>query len=121
MATNIGLNVIEVDGTASAPLQGAAVSVGAFNVLTRRGVPNRPARVTSFTDFTDRFGGFDSGSFGAYLVKGFFDNGGQRAYVNRVAGTGANAPTTASATISAGHGGQLARAAHARGRLPRPA
>ena len=102
VATNIGLNVIEVDGTASAPLQGAAVSVGAFNVLTRRGVPNRPARVTSFTDFTDRFGGFDSGSFGAYLVKGFFDNGGQRAYVNRVAGTGANAPTTASATIRQG-------------------
>ena len=102
MATNIGLNVIEVDGTASAPIQGAAVSVGAFNVLTRRGVPNRPARVTSFTDFTDRFGGFDSGSFGAYLVKGFFDNGGQRAYVNRVAGTGANAPTTASATIRQG-------------------
>jgi phage tail sheath protein FI len=102
VATNIGLNVIEVDGTASAPIQGAAVSVGAFNVLTRRGVPNRPARVTSFTDFTDRFGGFDSGGFGAYLVKGFFDNGGQRAYVNRVAGAGANAPTTASATIRQG-------------------
>ncbi len=100
MATNIGLNVIEVDGTAAAPIQGAAVSVGAFNVLTRRGVPNRPVRVTSFTEFGDRFGGFDSGGFGAYLVKGFFDNGGQRAYVNRVAGAGANAPTPAVATIS---------------------
>lgn len=104
MATNIGLNVIEVDGSAAAPIQGAAVSVGAFNVLTRRGVPNRPTRVTSFTEFTDRFGGFDSGSFGAYLVKGFFDNGGQRAYVNRVAGAGANAPAAASATITQGSG-----------------
>jgi phage tail sheath protein FI len=100
VATNIGLNVIEVDGTGAATIQGAAVSVGAFNVLTRRGVPNRPTRVTSFTDFTDRFGGFDSAGFGAYLVKGFFDNGGQRAYVNRVAGSGANAPATASATIA---------------------
>jgi phage tail sheath protein FI len=104
VATNIGLNVIEVDGSAAAPIQGAAVSVGAFNVLTRRGVPNQPIRVTSFAEFSDRFGGFDSGGYGAYLVKGFFDNGGQRAYVNRVAGGGANAPGTASATISQGAG-----------------
>src|SRR5262249_34453595 len=104
VATNIGLNVIEVDGSAAAPIQGAAVSVGAFNVLTRRGVPNQPTRVTSFADFSDRFGGFDSGGFGAYLVRGFFDNGGQRAYVNRVAGAGANAPGTASATITQSSG-----------------
>jgi phage tail sheath protein FI len=102
VATNIGLNVIEVDGSAAAPIQGAAVSVGAFNVLTKRGVPNQPVLVTSFTDFSDRFGSFDSGGFGAYLVKGFFDNGGQRAYVNRVAGSGADAPVTASATIAQG-------------------
>jgi phage tail sheath protein FI len=100
VATNIGLNVIEVDGTGTAPIQGAAVSVGAFNVLTRRGVPNQPTRVTSFTDFGDRFGGLDADSFGAYLVKGFFDNGGQRAYVNRVAGGGANAPVASAATIA---------------------
>ncbi len=99
MATNIGLNVIEVDGSAPAAIQGAAVSVGAFNIVTRRGVPNRPVRITSFTDFVDRFGGFDTASFGAYLVKGFFDNGGQRAYVSRVAGAGAAAPTTASAAF----------------------
>jgi phage tail sheath protein FI len=63
-------------------------------------VPNQPTRVTSFTEFVDRFGGFDAGSFGAYLVRGFFDNGGQRAYVNRVAGVAANAPAPASATIA---------------------
>ena len=102
MATNIGLNVIEVDGSAPAAIQGAAVSVGAFNIVTRRGVPNRPARVTSFADFGERFGGFDAGSEGAYLVKGFFDNGGQRAYVNRVVGTGANAPVASNATIRRG-------------------
>ena len=118
VATNIGLNVIEVDGSAARAIQGAAVSVGAFNILTRRGVPNRPARVTSFADFIERFGGYDSGSHGAYLVKGFFDNGGQRAYVNRVVGTGANAPAASNATI-ASRRRQLGRAAALRGRLPR--
>jgi phage tail sheath protein FI len=102
VATNIGLNVIEVDGSAPAAIQGAAVSIGAFNILTRRGVPNRPVRITSFADFSDRFGGYDSASLGAYLVKGFFDNGGQRAYVNRVAGTGNDAPAPANATIRRG-------------------
>jgi phage tail sheath protein FI len=102
VATNIGLNVIEVDGSAPAAIQGAAVSVGAFNIVTRRGVPNRPGRVTSFADFSERFGGFDPGSLGAYLVKGFFDNGGQRAYVNRVVGAGADAPAASNATIRRG-------------------
>ncbi len=84
MAYNIGLNVVEVDGSASPAIVGAAVSVGAFNIVTRRGVPNRPARVTSFAKFVEQFGGFSAHGHGAYLVKGFFDNGGQTAYVNRV-------------------------------------
>ncbi len=102
MATNIGLNVIEVDGSAPAAIQGAATSVGAFNILTKRGVPNRPVRITSFAEFSERFGGYHAASFGAYLVKGFFDNGGQRAWINRVAGSGNDAPKAASATIRRG-------------------
>lgn len=104
MAFNIGLNVVEVDGSAPATIQGAATSVAAFNILTRRGVPNRPVRVTSFAQFVERFGGYDRNSLGAYLVRGFFDNGGQRAYVNRVAGTGPNAPGASTATIRRGGG-----------------
>ena len=50
-------------------------------------MPNRPARVTSFKQFTDQFGGLFAGSYGAYMVKGFFDNGGQTAYINRVVST----------------------------------
>lgn len=88
MAFNIGLNVVEVDGSAPATLAGAATSVGAFNIATLRGAPNQPTRVTSFAQFTERFGGFDAATLGAYLVKGFFDNGGQRAWVNRVVGGG---------------------------------
>ena len=84
MAYNIGLNVIEVDGLGSPPIVSASTSVGAFNIITRRGVPNTPVPVTSFPQFVDRFGSYFPGGLGAYLVKGFFDNGGQTAYINRV-------------------------------------
>jgi hypothetical protein len=89
MTYNIGLNVIEVDGSASPAIVGAAVSVGAFNIITQRGLPNHPAMVTSFTKFVELFGGQFTGGLGAYLVKGFFDNGGQTAYINRVVSTDA--------------------------------
>src|SRR6478609_1383896 len=93
MALNIGLNVIEVDGSAPATITGAATSVGAFNIATLRGPINSPVQVTSFAQFAERFGGFDPNGLGAYLVKGFFDNGGQRAWINRVGG-GATATAT---------------------------
>jgi hypothetical protein len=87
MATNIGLNIVEVDGAAAPAIVGAATSVGAFNIITRRGVPNRAVPITSFPKFVERFGGYFAGGLGAYLVKGFFDNGGLTAYVNRVVAT----------------------------------
>src|ERR1700712_5603426 len=83
MAYNIGLNIIEVDGTGSPPSVGAATSVAAFNVITQRGVPNKPKPVTSFPQFVAQYGTYFAGGLGAYLVKGFFDNGGQTAYINR--------------------------------------
>ncbi len=97
MSYNIGLNVIEVDGSASPAIAGAATSVGAFNVLTERGLPNTPARVNSYPAFVERFGSYIDNGLGAYLVKGFFDNGGRTAYVNRVV---AAASTPASLTLS---------------------
>ncbi len=84
MAYNIGINIVEVDGLGSPAIQGAPTSVAAFNVLTRRGAPNQPARITNFRQFTDRFGSYLANAHGAYMVKGFFDNGGRVAYVNRV-------------------------------------
>jgi phage tail sheath protein FI len=87
MAYNIGLNVVEVDGSGAPAIVGAAVSVAAFNITTRRGVANRPVRVTSFRQFVEQFGSFTSSSYGAYMVRGFFDNGGQTAYINRIVST----------------------------------
>jgi phage tail sheath protein FI len=89
MAYNIGLNIVEVDGAGAPALVGASTSVGAFNVITKRGVPSTAVPITSFQKFVERFGGFFAGGLGAYLVKGFFDNGGQRCYVNRVVAAGA--------------------------------
>jgi len=83
----IGLNVREVDGLGAPAIVGAATSVAGFNVLTRRGVPNAPERIDSFPRFVERFGEFFAGGLGAYLVRGFFDNGGQVAWVNRVIST----------------------------------
>lgn len=95
MAFNVGVNVVEVDGAGSPSVTGAAVSVGAFTVLTRRGVPHQPVRVSSYPQFVERFGGYFTGGLGAYLVKGFFDNGGQTAYVSRVTDTTAATGATA--------------------------
>lgn len=97
MAFNIGLNVVEVDGVGSPSIVGASTSVAAFNIITQRGVPNSPIAVTSFPQFVDRFGTYTTSGFGAYLVKGFFDNGGQTAYINRVVSTD---PTTGAATAT---------------------
>lgn len=96
MSYNIGLNVIEVDGAGAPAIAGAATSVAAFNVLTRRGIPNRPARIAGFAEFVERFGGHFPAGLGSYLVKGFFDNEGGIAYVNRVVKTGASPSTAAS-------------------------
>jgi hypothetical protein len=87
MAYNIGLNVVEVDGTGAPAIVGAATSVAAFNILTRRGVPNKSVAVTSFPQFVAQYGSYFPGGLGAYLVKGFFDNGGQTAVINRVVST----------------------------------
>ena len=98
MALNIGLNVVEVDGSASPAIVGAATSVGAFNILTQRGVANRPARITNFTQFVSQFGGYFDNGLGPYLVRGFFDNGGQVIYINRVVALGSDADPTARAS-----------------------
>lgn len=92
MALNIGINVLETEGTATPAIAGAATSVAGFVIETARGPVDKPVLVTSFAQFVECFGGFGE-SLGAHLVKGFFDNGGRRAWINRVAGDGATAAT----------------------------
>jgi tail sheath protein len=51
---------------------------------TPQGPANIATFVTSFPQFQQIFGGYDSRSFGAYAMAGFFQNGGRAAYVVRV-------------------------------------
>lgn len=88
MAFNIGINVVETEGSAVPAVAGAPTSVAGFLLRSRRGPIDRAVRVSSFRQLASRFGGHDSRFFGAYCVEGFFRNGGREAHVARVAGSG---------------------------------
>lgn len=81
---NIGLNVVEVDGKATPSIQPAPTSVAAFLIIAPKGVKDRVEPITNWTEFLEAFGGYMEGAYGAYAVRGFFDNGGARAYVTRL-------------------------------------
>jgi phage tail sheath protein FI len=67
------------------PIEGVATSTAAFLGETERG-PARPRMVTSYNDYRRWFGGvFGQGKFMPYAISGFFDNGGKRVFVCRIA------------------------------------
>ncbi len=99
------------------PIEGVSTSTAAFIGITTKGPlpgtksPNgrmaQPVLVTSFTDFLRQFGGFRQDSYLAYAVQAFFNNGGARVYIVRVAEAGARrsryptSPTNGTLTINA--------------------
>lgn len=78
---------IEEIATGPVPIEGVSTSTAGFVGQTVRG-PTEPRLVTSWLDFQRWYGGLtDPDTLLSYLpfaVRGFFDNGGQRAYVTRV-------------------------------------
>jgi Bacteriophage tail sheath protein len=89
-----GVYVQEVPSGAR-PIEGVSTSTAAFiGVVDKGAIPGsllptgRAAHVllvTSFTEYTRQFGGFRRDSFLTYAARSFFDNGGRRLYVARVA------------------------------------
>lgn len=86
-----GVFVEEFD-SGSPSIQGAGTSTAGFIGLAEKGpVVGVPVLVTSFADFTRKFGGYlQENAFGeyrylAYAVNSFFANGGGNAFVMRVA------------------------------------
>jgi uncharacterized protein len=87
-----GVYVEEVS-SGSKPIEGVSTSTAGFLGRTERGPADRAYLVTSFIEYQRRFGGFlndpPAGSanttphFLPHAVKGFFDNGGRRAYISR--------------------------------------
>jgi len=74
-------------------ITGVATSIAAFIGWAPKGPTDRAQLVLSFADFSRQFGGLDTRSYLGYAVYHFFANGGQQAYVVRLAGAG-NAPAT---------------------------
>ena len=64
---------------------GLSTAVTAFVGAAKRGQVNKPARVLSFAEFEERFGGLGAGLELGYAVRQFFLNGGTEAFVVRVA------------------------------------
>jgi hypothetical protein len=67
------------------PISGVATSIAAFIGWAPRGDSTVATRVLSWADFERNFGGIDSRSLLGYSVYHFFSNGGQDAYVVRLA------------------------------------
>ncbi|CAM2070220.1 Phage tail sheath subtilisin-like domain-containing protein [Sulfidibacter corallicola] len=53
--------------------------------VAERGPINQPQLVTSWEQYTNRFGGYTANGYLAYAARSFFDNGGRNLFVNRIA------------------------------------
>lgn len=77
-----GLYLQEVPG--ENPIEGVSTSTGAFVGVTEKGVVGKSGFVTSWKDFQRKYGGYSDNSYLPYAVRGFFENGGTRAFISRV-------------------------------------
>src|SRR2546421_13002000 len=82
---------IESAGDRYVPLEAVETGVTAFLGVTLQGPRQQPVRIGSFEQFEKVFGD-DQGFFSAG-VRGFFENGGRRAYVVNVEPEGGLDPT----------------------------
>jgi Bacteriophage tail sheath protein len=67
--------------------------VAGFIGATRRGPIGTPVRVDSLNGYHDVFGDLDPASATSYAVRGYYENGGELAWITRVAGAGLTATT----------------------------
>lgn len=112
-----GVYVEEITGTQ--PIEGVSTSTTGFVGVTQKGPLDKlgPVLVTSFPEFERTFGGYFTPGFSTvgynflpHAVTGFFNNGGQRLYIKRVAASGANAPATSTVAAAALENGAAAPA-----------
>jgi len=81
-----GVYVEEVD-TGAKPIEGVSTSTAAFVGVAEKGPMNKPTLVTNWGQFVREFGGYSKDAYLAYSVYGFFQNGGKRCFIVRVADT----------------------------------
>ena len=82
---------VEEISTGAKPIEGVGTSTAGFLGATERG-PEPPRLITSWLEFQRWYGGYvPDKSYLSYAVQGFFDNGGQRCFIGRVASKTAKA------------------------------
>jgi phage tail sheath protein FI len=84
-------------------ITGVATSITAFVGWAPKGPTDRAGLVLSWADFVRQYGGLNPNSYLGYAVSHFFLNGGQQAYIVRLAYTGASSSTltpAATATLT---------------------
>src|SRR5215216_3014744 len=85
---------------ASAPaIQLLRTDITGFIGLAQRGPLRTPVPVGSIKQFEAHFGSFIGGGFLAYAVRGFFENGGRRCWIARVAAAAGALPAVSSSLM----------------------
>src|SRR5512143_1613330 len=74
-------------------ITGVATSIAAFVGWAPKGPTDRAELILSWSDFDRKFGGLSADSYLGYAVSHFFANGGQRAYIVRLAMSGSSTAT----------------------------
>jgi len=83
-------------------ISGVATSIAAFVGWAARGPADRAQLVQSWADYERFYGGLDRRSLLGYAVQHFFTNGGQQAYIVRLANADAAVATVSIASADAG-------------------
>ena len=87
---------IEEVNSGPRPIEGVGTAMAAFVGFAPAGPANQPVLVTNWSQYVEKFGALENGGrrnphlTGAYLshaVFGYFQNGGGRCYVTRIAST----------------------------------
>lgn len=80
---------MEEKSSGAKPIEGAGTSTGAFVGIAEKGPINKATLVTSWRKFFEVFGNFIPNAYLAYGVYHFFNEGGTKCYVARVADSNA--------------------------------
>src|SRR5262245_4988154 len=89
----------------SAPaVSGICTDVAGFVGIASRGLVDVAMPIESWRQFQAHYGGFIGSGFLAYAVRGFFENGGRRCWIVRVAAADGGRPAASSSLIWTGLG-----------------
>lgn len=78
-----GIIINEIDNSQS--VQPKATNIVGMMGIAEKGPINTTVSITSWDQYVRIFGGYVTGGYLAYAVKGFFEDGGKQLFINRVA------------------------------------